>query len=69
VSSQVSTIAARWSARWDKARRLEVAWRLLAEMRPAGLITHRFPFGDAAAAYELLDRRPEEAIQVLLSYA
>jgi 2-desacetyl-2-hydroxyethyl bacteriochlorophyllide A dehydrogenase len=69
VSSQVSTIAPRWSARWSKARRLEVAWRLLAELKPAGLITHRFPFADAAEAYDLLDRRPGEAIQVLLSYA
>jgi 2-desacetyl-2-hydroxyethyl bacteriochlorophyllide A dehydrogenase len=69
VSSQVSTIAPRWSARWSKARRLEVAWRLLAELKPAGLITHRFPFADAAEAYDLLDRRPGEAIQVVLSYA
>jgi 2-desacetyl-2-hydroxyethyl bacteriochlorophyllide A dehydrogenase len=69
VSSQVSTIAPKWSARWSKARRLEVAWRLLAEVKPAGLITHRFPFDAAAEAYELLDRRPGEAIQVLLSYA
>jgi 2-desacetyl-2-hydroxyethyl bacteriochlorophyllide A dehydrogenase len=68
VSSQVSTMAPKWSARWSKDRRLEVAWRLLAEVKPAGLITHRFPFDDAAAAYELLDRHPEEAIQVLLSY-
>jgi 2-desacetyl-2-hydroxyethyl bacteriochlorophyllide A dehydrogenase len=68
VSSQVSTIAPRWSARWSKSRRLEVAWRLLAELKPAGLITHRFPFADAPEAYDLLDRRPGEAIQVLLSY-
>ena len=30
VSSQVSTSAPRWTARWTKARRLEVAWRMLA---------------------------------------
>jgi 2-desacetyl-2-hydroxyethyl bacteriochlorophyllide A dehydrogenase len=68
VSSQVSTIAPRFTARWSKARRLEVAWRLLAELDPARLVTHRFAFADAPAAYELLDRRPEEVIQVLLGY-
>lgn len=69
VSSQVSSLDARWTGRWSKARRLEVAWRLLAELKPTGLITHRFPLADAAAAYELLDRQPAEAIQVLLSYS
>jgi 2-desacetyl-2-hydroxyethyl bacteriochlorophyllide A dehydrogenase len=68
LSSQVSTLDPRWTGRWDKARRLEVAWRLLAELKPAGLITHRFSLAGAAAAYELLDRRPAEAIQVLLTY-
>lgn len=68
VSSQVSTIAPRFSARWSKARRLEAAWRLLAELPLDALVTHRFPFADAPAAYELLDRRPEEAVQVVLTY-
>jgi 2-desacetyl-2-hydroxyethyl bacteriochlorophyllide A dehydrogenase len=69
VSSQVSTIAPRFSARWSKARRLEAAWRLLGELDAACLITHRFPITAAPEAYALLDRRPETAIQVLLSYA
>lgn len=68
ASSQVSTVSPRLAARWTKRRRLEVAWKLLAELRPARLVTHRFPLGAAAAAYDLLDRRPEEAIQVLLTY-
>ena len=68
VSSQVSTLGARWTARWTKARRLEVAWRMLAAIAPARLVTHRFPLGRAAEAYDLLDRRPEEAVQVLLTY-
>lgn len=68
VSSQVSTIAPRFSARWSKARRLEVAWKLLPELPLDGLVTHRFPFAEAPAAYELLDRHPEEAVQVVLTY-
>lgn len=68
LASQVSTLDPRWTARWDKARRLEVAWRLLAEIAPERLLTHRFPLARAAEAYELLDRRPEEAVGVLLTY-
>jgi 2-desacetyl-2-hydroxyethyl bacteriochlorophyllide A dehydrogenase len=68
VSSQVSTIDPRWAGRWDKARRRDVAWRLLAELGPSRLVTHRVSFDDAAAAYKLVDERPDEAVQVLLTY-
>jgi hypothetical protein len=34
----------------------------------ASLITHRIPFESAAAAYALVDRCPEETIQVALTY-
>jgi 2-desacetyl-2-hydroxyethyl bacteriochlorophyllide A dehydrogenase len=68
VASQVSTIAPRWEGRWNLARRLEVAWRMLEELRPARLITHRFPFSRAGDAYHLIDRYPEQAVQVILEY-
>jgi threonine dehydrogenase-like Zn-dependent dehydrogenase len=68
ISSQVSTIAPEWAGRWTKGRRLHVAWQLLQHVRPAHLITHRFPFEQASHAYDLLDQHPEEAIQVLLTY-
>lgn len=68
ISSQVSHIAPQWSGRWSKSRRLGVAWRMLAQLRPDRLITHRFPIQAAATAYELLDRHSEEAIQVVLLY-
>ncbi|MEZ4656752.1 MAG: oxidoreductase [Caldilineaceae bacterium] len=67
-SSQVSTIGAEWSARWDKARRLDVAWRMLAQLDYQRLITHRFHVEQAAAAYALIDQQPQQAIQVLLTY-
>ena len=41
---------------------------MLEQVRPAQLITHRFPLTQAAQAYTLLDQHPEEAIQVLLTY-
>jgi threonine dehydrogenase-like Zn-dependent dehydrogenase len=68
ISSQVSTIAPQWAGRWTKPRRLQVAWQMLQQVRPAPLITHRFPIAEAAAAYALLDRQPQEAMQVLLTY-
>jgi len=68
ISSQVSTVAPEWGGRWTKNRRLQVAWRMLQQVRPAHLITHRFPFEQASQAYDLLDQHPEDAIQVLFAY-
>jgi 2-desacetyl-2-hydroxyethyl bacteriochlorophyllide A dehydrogenase len=68
ISSQVSSIAAKWGGRWTKTRRLNVAWRMIRQIKPAQLITHRFPITQADQAYTLLDQRPEEAIQVMLTY-
>jgi len=68
ISSQVSTVAPEWGGRWSKRRRLQVAWRMLQQVRPAHLITHRFPIEQASQAYDLLDQHPEDAIQVLFTY-
>lgn len=68
ISSQVSTIAPEIAGRWDKARRFGLALRMLEQVKPSQFITHRFPLTAAAEAYELLHRRPEEAIQVIFEY-
>jgi len=68
ISSQVSTIAPELSARWDKARRFDVAWNALQRIRPEKWITHRFPLEKAADAYCLLDENPQETIQVIFEY-
>ncbi|MFP5260391.1 MAG: zinc-dependent alcohol dehydrogenase [Blastocatellia bacterium] len=68
ISSQVSTISPEWTGRWTKGRRLQVAWQMLQHFSPAHLITHRFPLAEASRAYAMLDRHPEEAIQVVLTY-
>ena len=68
ISSQVSTLAPEWGGRWTKRRRLQVAWDMLQQLRPAPLITHRFPMAQAGEAYALLDQHPEAALQVLLTY-
>ncbi len=68
ISSQVSHLAPRWQGRWDKARRMAVAWEMLAKIQPQQLITHRFPLVQAAQAYELIDQRVETAVQVVFTY-
>ncbi|OGO21252.1 MAG: hypothetical protein A2Y54_07740 [Chloroflexi bacterium RBG_16_51_16] len=69
ISSQVSTIAPELSGRWDKERRFNFAWKLLAEIKPGKWITHRFKQQDCAQAYELICDHPDESIQVILTYS
>lgn len=68
LSSQVSTLDPSLTGSWDKARRLQLAKGSLAELQPQRFITHRFPLSQAARAYELLDRHPEQTVQVVLDY-
>jgi threonine dehydrogenase-like Zn-dependent dehydrogenase len=55
---------------WDRPRLRATALDLLATGRldVKGFITHRVPFRRAAEAYELIDRRPEETLRVVLTY-
>ena len=68
LSSQVSTIPDRFSGRWDKKRRIDFAWRMIREIQPSQLISHRFSLDGGSEAFELLDRRPEESLQVVFDY-
>lgn len=68
ISSQVSTISPEHSGRWDRLRRLDLAWAMLQNVKTDGLITHRFDVEQAADAYSLVDRRPDRAIHVLIDY-
>jgi 2-desacetyl-2-hydroxyethyl bacteriochlorophyllide A dehydrogenase len=68
ISSQVSTLAPEFSGRWSKDRRLNVAWDMIRRVKPADFITHRFDVHQANEAYNLLDKTPQEAIQVILTY-
>ncbi len=69
ISSQVSSIAPELSGRWDKARRFDAAWKALEKIKPEKWITHRFPLQHAAKAYQLLDKNPQETIQILFTYS
>ena len=67
-SSQVSTLSPETRGRWSHARRMRTALERLREHDIGSLVTHRVPFDDAPTAYRLLDERPDEALQVLLTY-
>ncbi len=66
-SSQVSTIDPSLRGRWDKKRRMDLVLDLLGELRPRNLITHIFSLEEAAKAFELIDSKPDECIQVVLT--
>jgi len=68
IGSQVSSIAPELTGRWNNTRRYHATWRMLAQVQPARFITQRFPMAQAAQAYELIDRHPEDVIQVILTY-
>lgn len=68
VSSQVGSIDPALQPRWDRARRTGLARSLLRELRLAPLITHRLPLARSAEAYALVDRHPEDVLQVILTY-
>lgn len=68
ISSQVSSLAPHLSGRWTQKRRLDLAIQHLQESDLSWLITHRFPFAKAEEAYQLLDKTPWEAGQIILTY-
>jgi 2-desacetyl-2-hydroxyethyl bacteriochlorophyllide A dehydrogenase len=65
-SSQVTRIDPALTGRWDKQRRLNRVLGLLQVVRPSRYISHRFALDRAEEAYRLLDRSPEQSIQVVL---
>jgi 2-desacetyl-2-hydroxyethyl bacteriochlorophyllide A dehydrogenase len=74
ISSQVSHIAPGLAGRWDRRRRMAAAWRLLAAVaRTPGLakalISHRLPFAEAAAGYQLLASGDPTALQLLFVHS
>ena len=68
VCSQISGVAPELSYRWNRLRLAQTAMRLQAEgtLNLEPLISHTFPFAQAAAAFRLLDQEPEQALQVVL---
>jgi len=68
IGSQVSSLAPSLSGRWDKGRRIRLAWDMLRRVQPSRLVSHRIDVSEAEEAYALLDGSSENAVQVLLDY-
>ena len=71
VASQGGWSNASREPRWPRSRARALAANLLAAERVQTdeLLTHRFPFADAAKAYELIDAQPAEVLRVALHYS
>jgi 2-desacetyl-2-hydroxyethyl bacteriochlorophyllide A dehydrogenase len=67
-STQVSTIPARLSARWDRRRRQHEVVGMLDSLPLDVLATHTFGFDDAEKAYAAIDDGDAGVIQVALGY-
>ena len=67
-STQVSTLPAALTARWDRGRRAALAWRLLRELPLDALPAREFPFERAAEAYASLDRGDPGLLHAVLRY-
>jgi len=68
-SSQVSTIPAELTARWDRPRRREAARALLSELPLEPLATHEFPFERASDAYAAVAGDAPDLIHAALRYS
>jgi 2-desacetyl-2-hydroxyethyl bacteriochlorophyllide A dehydrogenase len=67
-STQVTTIPAALGARWTLDRRRATVQALLPELPLAALATHTFPFEEAPAVFEALDRGDEGIVHAALAY-
>lgn len=68
VSSQVSSLDPALEPRWSRSRRMAAVLGLLPALELRPLVSHRIPFSRSAEAYALLDREPEQTVQVVLTY-
>jgi 2-desacetyl-2-hydroxyethyl bacteriochlorophyllide A dehydrogenase len=68
ISSQVSTISPEFTHQWTKQRRLETVWDMIRKTKPTQFITHRYHISQIKKAFEVLDKKPERVIQIIISY-
>ena len=68
ISSQIAGISPELSHRWTAARRMEAVLSLMPKLNLEGLITDVVDLEGAAAAYEMIDKRPQDILQIVLDY-
>ena len=71
VIAEIGGVPPAVAGRWDQTRLNRTFLRLAVDRQvdPVGLVTHVMPVEEAAAAYRMLDRRPHEALQVVLKFS
>ncbi|MFJ9624891.1 zinc-binding alcohol dehydrogenase [Streptomyces sp. NPDC101181] len=70
ISSQIGGVPPQLSGRWTVERLQRTFLSLVAEgqVDVTSLVSHVVPVADAADAYELLDQRPADALQIVLEF-
>jgi threonine dehydrogenase-like Zn-dependent dehydrogenase len=68
ISSQVSTLAPGLSGRWNKARRLALAWRMLESLGCTHLPRRYFSLQQCQQAFETLCGNAGDAMQIAFRY-
>ena len=68
VSSQVSTLNPALTGRWDKRRRIELAWCMVKKLEPQRLIGQSFSLARCQEAFEAVSARREGVMQVIFRY-
>ncbi|MGH3333318.1 MAG: zinc-dependent alcohol dehydrogenase [Nocardioidaceae bacterium] len=70
VASQIGSLPPHLHHRWDRGRLEATTLDMVSAGRPdvARLVSHRFAVHEADQAYELLDRSPADALQVLIDF-
>ncbi|MCU1418533.1 MAG: hypothetical protein JWP32_2707 [Schumannella sp.] len=68
ISSQVGGLSPDLGPLWSLQRRQEVVSRLMGELDLGPLITHERPIEEAAEAYRIVDTRPDDLVQFVLTY-
>lgn len=70
VCSQIGAVNPALGRRWDRLRLIHTIMELQVQgalnLRP--LITHVIPFAEAQRAFEILDRTPADALQIVLDF-
>lgn len=70
VSSQIGGVPSRLGGRWTVDRLQQTFLDLVATGRveTKSLVSHQMPVAEAGSAYQLLDERPEDALQIVLEF-
>ena len=68
ISSQVSTLNPALTGRWNKPRRIDLAWRMVAKLQPQRLISQSFSLDQCHQAFETVCARRDRVMQVIFQY-